>query len=96
MSEQFTPFSNPVHLDTPTGIQSYLKAASDKGDASEYLHALGIAARARGLDEVAKLSGLTRASLSKSLSDDGSPSFVTVYRVSRALGVKLVAQPITA
>jgi probable addiction module antidote protein len=80
-------------LDSDADIQDFLTEAAQAGTASEFLHALNIAARARGMSEVAKQSGVTRASLYKSLAEGANPEFETVFRVCAALGVKLIPQP---
>ena len=54
--------------------------------------ALGDIARAKGMSQVAKDAGLSRESLYRALSTEGNPSFATVLKVTRALGVKLHAQ----
>jgi len=51
--------------------------------------ALGDIARARGMTDIAKSSGLGRANLYKALSPHGNPEFATVVRVLRALGLRL-------
>jgi probable addiction module antidote protein len=53
------------------------------------MHALNIAARAKGMSEVAQQVGVTRASLYKSLSESGNPRFKTISKVVEALGCKL-------
>ena len=55
--------------------------------------ALGDIARAKGMSQVAKEAGLSRESLYRALSADGNPSFATVLKVAKALGVRLHAQP---
>ena len=65
-----------------------------KFDLAELVHALGVAARARSMIEVAKTSGITREALYKALRPNGSPHFETVSKVCAALGVRLLAQPI--
>lgn len=52
------------------------------------LRALGDIARAKGMSQVARDAGLSRESLYKALSENGNPSFATVLKVARALGVK--------
>jgi probable addiction module antidote protein len=52
----------------------------------------GDIARAKGMAQVAKEAGLSRESLYRALSADGNPSFATVLKVARALGVKLHAE----
>ena len=54
--------------------------------------ALGEIARARGMMQLARETGLTREGLYKTLSAGGNPSFATVMKVCRALGVKLHAK----
>ena len=53
----------------------------------------GDVARAKGMSLVAKEAGLSRESLYRALSADGNPSFATVLKVAKALGVRLHAQP---
>ena len=79
-------------LETEADIQAFLNEAAEAGDPADFVHALGIAARAKGMTEVARQSGVTRASLYKSLADGGNPQFDTIFRVCQALGVKLTAQ----
>ena len=80
------------YLDSPEAIAEYLTAMIEEGDASLLAVALGDAARAKGMAEVAKASGLTREALYKALRQDAQPRFDTVNRVCLALGVKLVVQ----
>ena len=96
MTKKVTPFNIAEHLETEADIQAFLNETAQQGNASDFVHALGIAARAKGMSEVAKQAGVTRASLYKSLADDGNPHFDTIFRVCNALGVQLVTQPIHA
>ena len=74
---------------TKKDIAAYLEAVFEDGDPALIAHALGVIARAEGMSEVAKQTGLTRASLYKALSADGHPEFVTVLKVVQALGLKM-------
>ena len=76
-------------LTAPAEVAAYLEAAFEDGDPALITHALGVIARAEGMSEVAKQTGLTRASLYKALSADGHPEFATVLKVVQALGLKL-------
>ncbi len=76
-------------LETPEAIAAYLEAAFEDGDSAVITHALGVVARSEGMTEVARLTGLTRASLYKALSADGHPEFATVLKVVQALGLKM-------
>ena len=51
-------------------------------------------ARASGMTEMAKASGVAREALSKTLRPGAQPRFETITKVCAALGVKLVAQPL--
>ena len=65
----------------------------EDGDLAEINHALGVIARARGMTEVARASGLGRESLYKALREDSRPEFGTILRVMKALGLKLTVEP---
>ena len=81
-------------LRTPEEMAAYLDAwlTEAPDDVGGIARALGDIARARGMTQVARDAGLSRESLYKALSDGGNPSFATVLRVARALGVRLQAQ----
>jgi probable addiction module antidote protein len=83
------PFDIAEHLNTPEDIRVFLQEVLETGNESDFVHALNTAARAMGMSEVAKKAGVTRASLYKSLSEDGNPRFVTISKVTKALGCKL-------
>jgi probable addiction module antidote protein len=87
-------FDLAEQLKTEEDIAAYLTMVIDEGDMAELAHALGVAARARGMSDVAKASGITREALYKALRPDASPRFDTISRVCSALGVRLVAQPV--
>jgi len=86
------------HLRTPEEMAAYLDAWLEEApdDVSGIARALGDIARAKGMSQVAKDAGLSRESLYRALSEGGNPSFATVLKVARALGVRLHAQPATA
>ncbi len=88
MSLKTKPFDVAEHLETQEDIKMFLQDAAE-GTPEEFVHALNTAARARGMTEVAKKAGVTRASLYKSLADGGKPQFATISKVSEALGCKL-------
>ena len=83
-------------LDTITSdeqaIAEYLTVVLEENDPAALADALGTVARARGMTEIAKASGMTREALYKALRADAHPRFETISRVCAALGVKLVAQ----
>ena len=83
------------HLETEADIVLYLEACfeEDPGDGSLIRAALGDIARARGMAQLARDTGLTREGLYKALSPDGNPEFSTVVKVVTALGLRLHAAP---
>ena len=89
-------FDMAEHLDSDQAIAEYLTIVMEENDPSELTAALGTIARARGMAEVARASGLTREALYKALRPNSQPRFDTIARVCTALGVKLVAKPATA
>ncbi len=82
------------HLRTPEEMAAYLDAWLDEApeDTAGIAKALGNIARAKGMTQVAKDAGLSRESLYRALSATGNPSFATVLKVARALGMKLHAE----
>ena len=91
-----TPYDVAEHLRTPKEMAAYLDAWLEEApdDVAGISRALGDIARAKGMSQVAKDAGLSRESLYRALSADGNPSFATVLKVARALGVRLHAQPV--
>lgn len=83
-------------LETDEDIVAYLNAALEDGDPSLVSAALGDIARARGMTQLAKETGITRDGLYKALSPTGNPSFATVQKVVKALGYKLDVEPALA
>lgn len=91
-----SPYDVAEHLRTPKEMALYLQACIEEsnGDAAFIARALGDIARAKGMAQVAKESGLSRESLYKALSGDRIPGFDTVLKVLAALGLCLHAKPI--
>ncbi|MXS85309.1 putative addiction module antidote protein [Nitrosomonas sp. HPC101] len=84
------------HLKTEEDIDLYLNACLEEaGDDARYIaKALGNIARARGMTQLARDTGLGRESLYKALSGEGNPEFSTIMKVVKALGLKLHIQAI--
>jgi probable addiction module antidote protein len=87
-------FDVTEYLEDDQAIAEYLTVVLEENDSALLAAALGDVARARGMTNIAKASGLTREALYRALRADAQPRFDTVSRVCAALGVKLVAQPI--
>ena len=91
-----TLFDPAEYLDDDVAIKSYIDDAIATGDAGFIAKCIGDVARARGMSQIAKDSGLSRESLYKALSTNGNPEFATILKVIAALGLKLsvaVAKP---
>jgi probable addiction module antidote protein len=91
-------FDVAEHLRTPEEMSAYLDAWFEEApdDAQGIARALGDIARSKGMSQVAKDAGLSRESLYKALSADGNPSFATILKVAKALGLRLHTQPLAA
>lgn len=85
-----TTFDTADYLRTEEERASYLAAALEEApdDAAFIANALGTVARSRNMSQLARDTGLTREGLYKALSADGNPSFDTVLKVVRAMGVR--------
>ena len=88
-------FDPAEYLKDEDDISAYLSAILEENDAALFATALGDIAKARGMTEVAKSSGITREALYKALRPNAQPRFETIAKVCNALGVKLTATPIT-
>ena len=90
MTVKTKKFDIAEHLQTENDIRNFLNEVAATGNESDFIHALSTAARAMGMTEVAKKAGVTRASLYKSLSENGNPRFETISKVTKALGCRLM------
>jgi probable addiction module antidote protein len=84
----YKAFDAAAYLDNDVVIAEYLSAAAEDSNPDVFVVALGDVAKARGMAQIAKDSGLGRESLYKALSAGAHPRFETVRSVLRALGVK--------
>jgi probable addiction module antidote protein len=89
-------FDAAPYLESKAAIAAYLTDILEANDPALLAAALGDIARARGMSEIAKASGLTREALYKALRSDAQPRFDTISRVCAALGVRLVARVVRA
>ena len=86
-----TSYDTAEYLKTNEDMALYLKACfEDAGDDAAFIaKALGNIARARGMSQLARDTGLAREDLYKALSENGNPEFATIMKVIKALGLKL-------
>lgn len=87
------PFDMANYLGTEEEVTEYLRQVLEEGDPAELAAALGDIARARGMTQLARETGLSRESLYKSLSGERAPSSDTLFKVIHAMGFKLTLQP---
>jgi len=85
------PYDSAALLDSDEAVAAYMEAAFETGDAAFIAHAFGVAARAKGMTQIAKDAGLSRESLYRALGGNGNPEFATVLKVAKALGLRLTA-----
>jgi probable addiction module antidote protein len=90
--ETITEFDLSDYLDSDEAISEYLTQVLDDGDMNEFLKALSYIAKAKGMTEVSKDSGLSRPSLYKMFSSDAKPRFETVLKFLKTLDIKLEAK----
>jgi probable addiction module antidote protein len=95
MSQEITRFDAAEYLKTPEDMAQYLDACleEDSGDGALVRAALNDIARAYGMTQIARDTGLGRESLYKALGANGNPEFTTIMKVMRAIGLRLQAVP---
>ncbi|MAM10350.1 MAG: putative addiction module antidote protein [Rhizobiaceae bacterium] len=83
------PYDSAEYLETEEDFADYLALAAESGDPQELAHALGVVARARGISDVARQTGLSRQAIYKALSGEGNPEFATIMKVADVLGYRV-------
>ena len=91
MSIKTTRWDSAAQLQTDEDIQFYLEACMEEAgdDPAFVVNALGVIARAKNMSQLARDTGLTREGLYKAFSEEGNPSFATVTKVAKALGLQI-------
>ncbi len=96
MTVNLTRFDPADYLLNEEDMAAYLAECAEGDDPALIAHALGAIARARNLSQLARDTGMTRAGLSRALASDGNPSFATISKVAKALGLKVSIAPAKA
>ena len=91
-----TEFDPAEYLTSPEAIAEFMSDALETGDAGYIAKAMGVVARAKGMTELARETGLSREQLYRSFSEHGNPTLKTILAVMKALGVDMAARPHTA
>jgi len=94
--EAFMPYDPAAALETDEAIAVFLSDALETGDAGYIAKALGVIARAKGMTQIARDTGLSREQLYRSFSPRGNPTLKTTLAVMDALGVTLSARQVAA
>ena len=92
MAERLTTYDPAEDLTSDEAIAVFMAEAFETGDAGYIAHALGVVARAKGMSEIARETGLSREQLYRSFSERGNPTLKTTLAVMRALGVDMTAK----
>jgi probable addiction module antidote protein len=87
--ENTSPFDVADYLEDPRTAAAYLALVFEEGNADEIRTALNDLARAKGMTDLARDTGLTREALYKALGENGNPTLSTLLKVTKALGIKL-------
>lgn len=94
MSIKTTRWDSAEYLKTDEDIHLYLEACMEEAgdDPAFIIHALGVIARAKNMSQLARDTGISREGLYKALSPEGNPTFSTVAKVAKALGLQISLQ----
>mgnify|MGYP002735290806 FL=1 len=93
MSDRIFDYDPAATLKSEEAIAVFLADALETGDTAYIAKAMGVVARAKGMSELARETGLSREQLYRSFSEQGNPTLKTMLVVMRALGVDLTARP---
>ena len=93
MTEKLYDYDPAASLESEEAISFFLADALETGDSTYVAKALGIVARAKGMSELARETGLSREQLYRSFSERGNPTLKTLLAVTRALGIDLTPRP---
>ena len=94
MAIKTTRWDSAEHLQSDEDIKLYLEACFEEAgdDPAFIVHALGVIARAKNMSQLARDTGISREGLYKAFSTEGNPTFATVTKVAKALGLQITVQ----
>ena len=90
MTEPLYDYDPAAALDSPESIAIFMADAFETGDAAYIAKALGVVARAKGMNTISQQTDLSREQLYRSLSEQGNPTLKTILAVMQALGFDLM------
>ncbi len=90
MTVKTKPYEFAQHVETEEDIKEYLSTFLEEDGPQGFIDALGHLAKKKGMTEIARIAGVSRQNLYRTLTSDGNPNFITVNKIVEALGCKLV------
>jgi probable addiction module antidote protein len=93
MTNGFKTFDVSEFIENDEAALAFIEDAMETGDARHIASAIGDVARAKGMSQLARETGMSRESLYRALSEDGNPQLSTVLKVLEAMGLKLSVEP---
>lgn len=93
MPSKTTAYDVADYLTSDDRVAAYIELAMEEGDPKAIATALGNVARARGMTQLAKDTGLTREALYRALAPDGNPTLATLAAVLDAMGLRMRVEP---
>jgi probable addiction module antidote protein len=91
MADGLTTYDPAEDLGSEEAVAIFVSEAFATGDSGYIAHALGVAARAKGMSQIARQTGLSREQLYRSFSEHGNPTLKTTLAVMKVLGIELTA-----
>lgn len=96
MTEKWSVYDPAEQLDSDEGVAIFMAEAFKTEDPAFIAHALGVVARAKGMTQIAKETGLSREQLYRSFSKNGNPSLKSTFALMKALGIEWTTKTSTA
>ena len=96
MAKKARKFDAAAVLDSDEAVAEYMAAAFETEDAAFIADAVGVVARARGMSDIARESGLSREQLYRSFSVSGNPTLNSMLAVMKALGMKVTVEALAS
>ena len=92
MTDKLLSYDPAEDLVDDASYALFMASAFETDDPAYIAHALGVVARAKGMAQIARETGLSREQLYRSFSANGNPTLKTTLAVMKALGLELTAK----
>lgn len=93
MVEPLYDYDPAAALGTPEAIAVFVNDALETGNPAYIAKALSVVARAKGMTDLARETGLPPEQVSRYFSQAGDPALGTTLAIMRALGIDVAAVP---